>query len=144
MMASFAKIDENNVVLEVLVVDNKDLLNADNVEEEELGRQFLENLLGHSKWKKTSYNTRRGKHYTEAEDGTSSESPDQAKSFRKNHAGKGYTYDEGRDAFIPPKTYASWTLNEDTCWWEAPIAYPDDGKLYEWNEATTNWIEVEE
>lgn len=63
-------------------------------------------------------------------------------SFRKNYAGIGYTYDKTRDAFIPPKPYPSWTLVEDTCNWENPVAYPDDGKVYEWNEATTNWVEV--
>jgi hypothetical protein len=63
-------------------------------------------------------------------------------SIRKNGAGKGYTYDDDRDAFIPPQPYNSWTLNEDTCRWEAPSAYPDDGKMYEWNEETTSWDEV--
>ena len=62
--------------------------------------------------------------------------------FRKNYAGIGYTYDKTRDAFIPPKPYASWTFVEDTCQWTAPTAYPDDGKVYEWNEETTNWTEV--
>jgi len=62
--------------------------------------------------------------------------------IRKNYAGIGYNYDEQRDAFIPPKPYASWTLNEDTCNWQAPIAYPTDGKMYNWDEATTAWVEV--
>ena len=62
--------------------------------------------------------------------------------FRKNYAGIGYTYDKTRDAFIPPKPHASWTLNTDTCDWDAPVVYPDDGKYYEWDEATTNWVEV--
>ncbi len=64
------------------------------------------------------------------------------KNFRKNYAGVGMTYDKTRDAFIPPKPYASWTLVEATCQWEAPVAYPDDGKMYTWNEETTNWTEV--
>ncbi len=64
--------------------------------------------------------------------------------FRKNFAGIGYAYDSTRNAFIPPQPFASWTLVEDTCLWEPPIAYPDDGKFYEWNEATTNWVEIEE
>jgi len=62
--------------------------------------------------------------------------------FRKNYAGVGHSYDKTRDAFIPPKPFASWTLVEDTCQWEAPVTYPDDGKMYQWNEATTNWVEV--
>ena len=62
--------------------------------------------------------------------------------FRKNYAGVGYTYDKSKDAFIPPKPYPSWTLVEDTCQWTAPTAMPDDGKMYEWNEDTTNWTEV--
>ena len=65
------------------------------------------------------------------------------KNFRKNYASVGDTYDKTRDAFIPPKPYASWTLLEDTCQWTAPVIYPDDGKVYEWNEATTNWVEIE-
>jgi hypothetical protein len=65
-------------------------------------------------------------------------------SFRKNYAGVGFTYDKTRDAFIPPKPYPSWTLVEDTCNWENPVAYPDDGKVYEWVEATTSWVELEE
>ena len=64
-------------------------------------------------------------------------------SIRKNYAGIGYTYDLAKDAFIPPKPYPSWVLNEDTCNWEAPVTIPDDGKQYKWNEATTNWVEVE-
>ena len=81
-------------------------------------------------YRQTSYNTRGGVH-------TLGGTP-----FRKNYAGIGYTYDSVRDAFIPPQPYASWTLNEDTCLWDAPVAYPDDGKRYTWDEATTNWVEV--
>jgi hypothetical protein len=95
-------------------------------------------------YKQTSYNTRGGVHYT---DGVPSE--DQTKAFRKNYAGLGYTYDAGRDAFIPPKPYNSWVLNEDTCLWDAPVAMPEDAgtgeppKRYTWDEATISWVEVE-
>jgi len=82
-------------------------------------------------YKQTSYNTHGGVH---ALGGTP---------LRKNYAGIGYTYDAGRDAFIPPRPYASWVLNETTCLWDAPVAYPDDGKRYSWDEATTSWVEVE-
>ena len=82
-------------------------------------------------WVQTSYNTRGGVH-------SNGETP-----LRKNYAGIGYVYDSGRDAFYIPQPFASWTLNEDTCLWEAPTAYPDDGKLYLWEEDTTSWVEVE-
>ncbi len=118
-MAHFAELGENNVVLRVIVVDNKDTSDANGVEVESIGAEFCRNLLGGT-WKKTSYNA----------------------NIRKNYAGIGYTYDSERDAFIPPKPYASWVLNEDTCRWEAPVAYPTDEKLYQWNEDTVNWVEV--
>jgi hypothetical protein len=95
-------------------------------------------------YKQTSYNTRGGVHYT---DGVPSE--DQTKAFRKNYAGLGYTYDAGRDAFIPPKPYNSWLLNEDTCLWDAPVAMPEDAgtgeppKRYTWDEETISWVEVD-
>jgi hypothetical protein len=95
-------------------------------------------------YKQTSYNTRGGIHYT---DGVPSE--DQTKAFRKNYAGLGYTYDAGRDAFIPPKPYASWLLNEDTCLWDAPVPLPEDAgtgeppKRYTWDEDTISWVEVD-
>ena len=82
-------------------------------------------------YKQTSYNTHGGVHALGS-------TP-----LRKNYAGIGYTYDAGRDAFIPPKPYASWLLNETTCLWDAPVAYPDDGKRYSWDEATTSWVEIE-
>lgn len=91
-------------------------------------------------YKQTSYNTRGGVHYQA--DGTPS--ADQSKAFRKNYAGLGYTYDEQRDAFIPPKPFESWVLNEDTCLWDAPTPMPTDGKRYTWDEATTSWVEVQE
>jgi hypothetical protein len=125
-MAHYAKLDENNIVLEVNVVDNE-------VEDEKGEAGVISWLLegwGGVDWKKTSYNTTANVHSL---DGTP---------LRKNHAGIGYTYDEDRDAFIPPKNYPSWTLNEITCLWEAPVTYPDDGKIYDWNEEITNWEEI--
>ena len=131
-MASFAKIGSNNKVIEVLSVHN-DVLKADEgIEQEVLGIDFLTKLTGWSVWKQTSYNTRGGVHKL---GGTP---------FRKNHAGKGYTYDKTRDAFIPPKPFPSWTLTEETCLWNAPTAMPSDDKRYTWDEPNTKWIEVSE
>lgn len=121
-MAHFAEIDENGVVLRVLVVGD---------DQEGRGQEFLANDLGlGGTWKKTSYNTSGGVH---ANGGTP---------FRKNYAGVGYTYDAGRDAFIPPKPFASWNLNETSCLWEAPVAYPTDGKMYRWDEPNLEWVEA--
>lgn len=117
-MAHFAKIGLNSKVIEVVTVANEVLQDANSNEVEQLGIDFLTNLTGWSIWKQTSYNN----------------------SIRKNFAGIGYKYDEDKDAFIPPKPYSSWTLNETTCQWEAPTAYPTDGDSYDWNEATTSWI----
>tara|TARA_Y100000310_G_scaffold290818_1_gene318292 strand:- start:31 stop:381 length:351 start_codon:yes stop_codon:yes gene_type:complete len=91
---------------------------------------YIDNSPG--TWIQTSYNTRGGIHKL---GGTP---------LRKNFAGVGYTYDKSRDAFIPPRPFNSWSLNETTCQWEPPVAHPNDGKRYEWNEATTNWVEIEE
>ena len=125
-MASFAKIGLNNKVIEVLSVHN------DVATTEQDGTDFLNNLYKtNDVWKQTSYNTHGGVHKL---GGTP---------FRKNHAGIGYTYDEDKDAFIPPQNYPSWILNEDTCLWEAPVAHPDDGKHYNWNEEITNWKEID-
>ena len=124
-MAHFAKI-EDGVVTQVIVVDNKDCADASGVEKEYIGAAFCERLLGGT-WKQTSYNG----------------------SIRKNYAGVGYAFDAERDAFIPPKPYNSWVLNEDTCLWEAPVAMPADAgtgeppKRYTWDEATTSWVESE-
>jgi hypothetical protein len=126
-MASFAKIGLNNKVIEVHSLHNNELKDSNGVEQEVNGIDFLTKLTGWAVWKQTSYNTSGGVHLL---GGTP---------LRKNHAGIGYTYDENRDAFIPPKPYASWILNEDTCLWEAPVAYPDDGKRYNWNEETKQW-----
>jgi hypothetical protein len=117
-MAHFAKI-ENGIVTQVIVVANADTASADGVEKEYIGAAFCERLFG-GEWKQTSYNG----------------------NIRKNYAGIGYTYDIQRDAFIPPQPYSSWTLNEETCKWDSPVPMPIDGKLYQWNEATKNWIEV--
>ena len=116
-MAHFAKI-ENNLVTQVIVVDNSDILDESNNESEALGIKICQDLLGGT-WVQTSYNG----------------------NIRKNYAGIGYTYDSTRDAFIDPSPYASWVLNETTCKYEAPIAYPSDGKHYKWNEETTSWVE---
>ena len=98
------------------------------VAEPEFFDTFVDSSAG--TWLQTSYNTHGGVH---ANGGTP---------LRKNYAGIGYTYDAVRDAFIPPSPFASWTLNDDTCLWEAPVAMPTDGKAYEWNEATTSWKEL--
>ena len=123
-MAHFAEVDENNIVLRVLVVDD---LHESN------GQEFLATTLGlGGTWIKTSYNTNAGVH---SKGGTP---------LRKNYAGIGYTYDSGRDAFIAPKPYPSWVLNEESCVYEAPVAYPTDGEMYTWNEETTSWDLVTE
>jgi len=119
-MAHFAKLDEQNNVIEVHCLHNNELL-VDGVENEQKGIDFLVNWSGgYPHWKQTSYNG----------------------NIRKNYAGVGYTYDTGRDSFIPPKPYPSWVLNETTCQWTAPVAYPTDDKMYRWDEPTTSWIEV--
>jgi len=127
-MASFAKLN-NNIVERVESVVNQVITNSNGIEEEQLGINFLKTLYNESEavWKKTSYNTNGGVH-------TLGGTP-----FRKNHAGIGYTYDEDRDAFIPPKPYNSWILNEQTCLWDAPVAIPEDGNMYKWNEEILNW-----
>ena len=124
-MAHFAELGENNVVLRVIVVANSDTADENSNEVEEIGTTFCRNLLSGT-WKQTSYNG----------------------NFRKNYAGIGYTYDSGRNAFIPPKPFNSWLLNETTCNWEAPVALPQDAgtgdppKFYRWDEDTVNWVEV--
>lgn len=118
-MAHFAEIDANNIVLRVIVVGNKDTSDANGVEKEHIGAAFCESLLGGT-WKQTSYNA----------------------NMRKNYAGIGYTFDAARDAFIPPKPFPSWVLNESTCQWQAPVPMPSDGKMYGWDEGTVSWVEV--
>ena len=130
-MASFAKIGLNNKVIEVLSVVNEVIHDSNGVEQESIGIDFLTKLTGYPVWKQTSYNTIGGVHNN---GGTP---------LRKNHAGIGYTYDEDRDAFIPKKPFNSWILNEDTCLWNAPVAYPQDNNRYTWNESTLTWDIVE-
>ena len=130
-MSSFAKIGLNNKVIEVLSVANEVLQDSNGVEQEVNGIDFLTKLTGWSIWKQTSYNTLAGEHKL---GGTP---------FRKNHAAIGYTYDEDRDAFIPPKPYPSWTLNETTCLWTPPTTKPTDDNDYEWNETNQTWDLIE-
>lgn len=116
-MSHFAKI-ENNIVTQVIVAE----------------QDFIDTQEG--TWVQTSYNTRGGVHY---EPNSNTPSEDQSKALRKNYAGIGYTYDSTRDAFIPPKLYESWTLNEQTCQWDPPTPYPTDGQHYFWNETDLTW-----
>jgi len=122
-MGHYAKV-QNGIVSQVIVA------------EAEFFDTFVDSSPG--QWIQTSYNTRGGVHY--GQDGE----PDGGEPLRKNYAGIGYTYDAARDAFIPPQPFASWTLNETTCLWEAPVAYPDDGNMYIWDEDTTSWVLEEE
>jgi hypothetical protein len=130
-MASFAKIGLNNKVIEVLSINNEVLKDSNGIEQEVNGIDFLTKLTGWAIWKQTSYNTHGGVH---SFGGTP---------IRKNHAGIGYIYDEDRDAFIAPKPFNSWILNEDTCLWNAPVAKPttelENNEYYSWNESIINW-----
>ena len=128
-MASFAKLNSENIVTTVVSVVNEVLKDSNGVEQEQLGINFLKTLYNEPNaiWKQTSYNTVGGVHSLGGIP------------FRKNHAGIGYVYDSQRDAFIPQKPYNSWLLNESTCNWEAPVAYPTDGQIYSWNEENQNW-----
>ena len=118
-MSHFAKI-EDCIVTQVIVA------------EQDFIDQYCEGM-----WVQTSYNTRGGVHYK-----ANSDEPSGEDGLRKNYAGIGDTYDSARDAFYAPKPYPSWTLNETSCIWEAPVAYPNDGKLYDWNESNLAWEEV--
>jgi len=113
-MSHFAKV-ENSIVTQVIVAE----------------QDVIDSGLFGTGWVQTSYNTYGGQH-------------PEGRPLRKNYAGIGYTYDSARDAFIPPKPFASWILNEDTCIWNAPTTYPQDDKRYTWDEATTSWVEVTE
>ena len=125
-MAHFAKLGIGSKVVAVHVVSN------DIATTEQAGVDFLNTLYGtRDVWKQTSFNTRGGQHL---EGGTP---------LRKNYAGVGFSYDQIKDAFISPQPHPSWTLDEDTCLWEAPVAHPDDGEFYNWNEETTSWDAVE-
>ena len=120
-MAHYAKIGEGNIVTKVHVLNNEVLM-KDGEENEQQGLEFLQNLYNNKDlYIQTSYN------------GT----------FRKNYAGKGYTYDSTRDAFISPQPFPSWVLDEDTCRWNPPTPRPDDGKLYNWDEDATSWVEID-
>ena len=122
-MAYFAEINNQNVVIRVLAVADK---------QENRGQEFLSVDLGLGGiWIQTSYNTRGGVHLL---GGTP---------LRKNYAGLGYTYDEVRDAFIPPKPFPSWLLNEDTCLWESPVPYPEGDGFYTWDEESQSWLMTE-
>ena len=116
-MSHFAEIDSNNIVLRVIVAEQ------DFIDSGAVGSP--------STWVQTSYNTKGGKHLVGGD------------GLRKNYAGKGFTYDSTRDAFIPPPLFPSWVLVEETCQWTAPTAYPDDDKEYEWDEDSTSWKEIE-
>jgi hypothetical protein len=121
-MAHYAFLDSNNIVTEVIVGKNE---GENGIDWEQHYGDFRGQVC-----KRTSYNTAGGVH---SNGGTP---------YRKNYAGIGFTYDAGRDAFIPPKPYASWTVNETSCIWEAPIPLPQDGKRYTWDEPTTSWVEI--
>jgi len=131
-MAHFAKLNDDNVVIEVLVVENK------YAETEVAGIAFLQGIFNYSNWKQTSYNSERGVHKL---GGTA---------FRKNYAGIGYKYDSSKDAFIKPKNDdgTTYVFNESACWWDRPINYPDDGELYFWDESvyqadnTKGWVKT--
>ncbi len=124
-MAHFAKVN-NGIVEQVIVA------------EPEFFETFVDTSPG--QWIQTSYNTSGGIHYNSE---TREPSADQSKALRKNFAGIGYTYDAQKDAFIPPKPYNSWSLNETSCLWEPPTPYPNDNKVYGWDESTTSWVEIE-
>ena len=131
-MSHFAKLDENNVVTFVTVGRQED----DGLEAELTARTG-------DVYRQTSYNTYGGVHYTTDDDGNRFPSEDQSKALRKNYAGIGFTYDEARDAFIPPQPFESWLLDEDTCLWVAPVPYPTDGEAYVWDEDAGDWVAVE-
>ena len=128
-MSHFAKLDENNIVTFVTVGRQED----DGKEQELCDRTG-------DVYRQTSYNTRGGVHYNPE---TGEPSEDQSKALRKNYAGIGFTFDEERDAFIPPQPYPSWVLNEESCLWDAPVPYPTDGELYSWDEAAGEWVAAE-
>ena len=120
-MAHFAQIDENNFVTQVIVVHNNECTDENGDESEATGVAFCKSLFGpDTRWKQTSYNG----------------------NIRKNYAGIGYYFDGMRDAFVPPRPFPSWSLDEATCRWNAPTPMPTDGKMYQWDEDTLSWTEV--
>lgn len=112
-MSHFARVTAQGIVEQVIVAE----------------QDFIDTLPDRTSWVQTSYNTRGGQH-------------PEGRPLRKNYAGIGYSYDSVRDAFIPPKPYPSWVLNENTCLWDAPTPYPTDGKIYNWDENTQQWVET--
>lgn len=116
-MAHFAQLDDQNTVLQVIVIHNNELMD-NGVESEAKGVAFCQSLFPNTRWAQTSYNG----------------------NIRKNYAGIGFLYDPIRDAFIPPKPYPSWALNEASCQWNSPVPYPTDGQQYVWDEATQTWV----
>ena len=121
-MAYFAKLGRGNIIEQVISINNSVITDSNGIEQEQLGVDFINKLYNtRDVWKQTSYN----------------------RTFRKNYAGIGYHYDQQRDAFIAPKPFNSWILNEDTCIWNAPVAYPQDDNKYSWNESTLTWDIVE-
>jgi hypothetical protein len=112
-MSHFARVNAQGIVEQVIVAE----------------QDFIDTLPDRTSWVQTSYNTRGGQH-------------PEGRPLRKNYAGIGYTYDYVRDAFMPPKPYASWVLNENTCLWDAPTPYPTDGKIYNWDENNQQWVET--
>tara|TARA_A100001388_G_scaffold163955_1_gene122425 strand:- start:1643 stop:2065 length:423 start_codon:yes stop_codon:yes gene_type:complete len=139
-MAHFAKLGINSKVIGVHVVDNENLHNADGVEEEEIGRQYLERIHHWPLWKQTSYNTRANKH----------SSGDDSKAFRGNYAGIGFIYDEDLDIFLPPKPHPSWVVNTAEARWQSPVGDPpalEESEMltheYQWDEDNGSWNKVE-
>jgi hypothetical protein len=121
-MAYFAKLGTGNIIEQIISINNSVITDNNGIEQEQLGVDFINKLYNtRDVWKQTSYNN----------------------NIRKNFAGIGYQYDQTRDAFIPPKPFNSWILNEDTCRWEAPVAYPQDDNNYRWNEQTLSWDLIE-
>ena len=118
-MAHFAKLDDNNIVTQILVVNNDVILKADGTESELKGKQFLNATFGQSKWVQTSYNG----------------------NFRKQYAGIGYFYHDKNDIFVEPQPFQSWSIDENFDW-QPPTPYPTDGKLYKWNEEALTWDEI--
>lgn len=122
-MAHFAQLDDNNFVTQVIVVNNSDILDQQGHESEQVGIAFCQSLFGpETRWAQTSYNGR----------------------IRKNYASIGCTYDPARDAFIPPKPYLSWVLDEALCIWSPPIPRPEDGQPWRWDEGSLNWVLVQQ
>lgn len=120
-MAHFAELDENNIVKRVIVISNDDCKDASGKESEAVGIAFCQKLAGGGIWRQTSYNHK----------------------IRKNYAGVGYKYDSIRDAFIAPKPFPSWLLVEETCKWDSPVPYPNDGRMYYWSEPNLIWMPMD-